>query len=233
MSKFSTLAENIDAWGIPAEAVSVENHSAIDSMRTGSESAINEGVCQNYLRSDKAKTHGDESGCLKRSTQKTFNESTLKSLDTTLFWKLVKSTGQKSLFSPDLKVVEAVQTNDADVVTFRFHIEENDLQKTVKIAITAGGLASVDAADAVRNPDRYGLFLVSVDGLIESIDSFGIPINEASYQDMPGSRKRRSRTRPIERIVKRVYDRRKKSGIKPLVDPKKSVIPGFRDFKKG
>lgn len=61
----------------------------------------------------------------------------------------------------------------------------------------------------------------------EELDLWGLPIEEASYQDMPGSRKRRSRIRPIERIAKRVYDRKKKPGIKPLVDPKKSSIPGI------
>lgn len=53
-----------------------------------------------------------------------------------------------------------------------------------------------------------------------------------SYHSAKASRDLSKMTDYLERVRKRFYDRSKKSSIKPLVDPKESVIPGASNYFK-
>lgn len=120
-------------------------------------------------KSYREKTRGVRNGLKRPSIQKSISESILRNLDTTLFWKLVGSTEQKFLLKKDLKIIQAIRSHNNDVISYRFWIDDSS-EKTIKIAITAGGLTSLPE-DAENNLDRYIVFIVSVEnGLLEFVD---------------------------------------------------------------
>lgn len=127
-------SNKLDKFGIPIELSESVNPDKIGQSWVKNRSSV---------KSSKALNSGEKSGLRKLSTRKSISENTLKSLDTTLFWRLVRSTEQKSSFSPNLKVLQAIQSHNGDVVTFKFWVDDNGSEKTVRFAITAGGLTSV------------------------------------------------------------------------------------------
>lgn len=164
--------------------VTICNHSVMSESPSMAKGAIKEGAWTSYVKLKKEGTRGQGNGSSRPSIRKSINENTLISLDTKLFWRLAGNTTLPSLFSRQVRVLEATRQADSDVLSYKFWLEDRDKQFTVRIAITSGGLTSVPE-DAHLNPEKYIIIDLPVeDGLnesvrfsqiSESVDQWGLP----------------------------------------------------------